>query len=281
MHCQRVLEIQAALFAEDVTPPSDASTWSDEALTIYFESGGEPQDGRRPCMELRASLLAESDVWPPGEGFHDSHWDSEEACGIEIHQVEEQSCKGMGAFATRDIRAGEVVGIYKGEHLTVAAYKARHERQRAFGSCSRCRGDDDDLERTMRLSKLPQRAPMGGARNGGAYVVCLASRRLSEMASAEEPETCVMYVDAEDPNRSNWCRFVNHADGGDPACNLSLHTAAAPEPRAWLEACRDIRAGEELNFDYGPRYDIPRSSFFSSRLRECSCCGWVCILGLD
>ena len=115
--------------------------------------------------------------------------------------------------------------------------------------------------------------------NGGSYVVCLAHEQHVEWAAREEP-TRPMYIDAEDPNRSSWARYVNHADGSDSlSCNCELRTAAEPEPRAWLVATRDIASGEELHFDYGPRYGMRRSDFFASH--EFDCCGKVCIFGVQ
>ena len=97
-------------------------------------------------------------------------------------------------------------------------------------------------------------APMGGARNGGAYV-------FSVLLAATEPERLpaglsrrVLYLDAEDGTRSNWCRFINHAHYDAPSCNL--------EPRSdplrclvWFEARREIAKGEELLFSYGAAYN--------------------------
>ena len=63
-----------------------------------------------------------------------------------------------------------------------------------------------------------------------------------------------VYVDAEDPHRSSWCRFINHAHYDSPACNLEPRT----DPRrvlVWFEARRAIEAGEELGFSYGKAFN--------------------------
>ena len=85
--------------------------------------------------------------------------------------------------------------------------------------------------------------------NGGSYVVCLAHEQHVEWAAREEPLR-PMYIDAEDPTRSSWCRFINHAHYETPACNLSPRTDARV-PRVWFVARRPIKAGEEVCFSYG------------------------------
>lgn len=64
------------------------------------------------------------------------------------------------------------------------------------------------------------------------------------------------FVDGEDPNRSSWCRYINHAKGD--ACNL-VSKVDGLRYLVWFEAIRDIAAGEELGFDYGAgyRWDYP------------------------
>ena len=72
--------------------------------------------------------------------------------------------------------------------------------------------------------------------NGGSYVVCVAHEQHVEWAAREEPER-PMYIDAEDPTRSSWARYINHADSGDSAsCNCELRVVAEPEALAEPEA---------------------------------------------
>jgi SET domain-containing protein len=68
-----------------------------------------------------------------------------------------------------------------------------------------------------------------------------------------------LYIDGEDTDVSNWCRFINHAEGD--ACNLETRCSRQiwngnemVPPRLWFVARRDIAPGEELLFDYGDRY---------------------------
>ena len=198
---------------------------------------------------LVARLSAAAHVW--SEDSHGSipmdaesatnplgQW-SAAACGVAIRRCPDGPIKGtgvskgMGAFATQCLPSGSVVGIYAGELLSCAGFRERHKRrwwQRA------------DPERAQRLASLRSRAPMGGHRNGGTYVVQLASQLLVDWAAREDP-SMIMYIDAEDADRSSWCRYINHADSSEGECNLVLRVAATPEPRAWLIAARDIAPG--------------------------------------
>ena len=68
-----------------------------------------------------------------------------------------------------------------------------------------------------------------------------------EREEADRP----VYIDAEDADRSTWCRYINSASSHSHECNLCLRTDGYL-CRAFLEATRDIEVGEELCFDYGP-----------------------------
>ena len=230
---------------------------------------------------MRQRLFAAADAWPADElrappatdgDALDLHgvW-SAEACGVAIRPCEDRPSKGLGAFAIHPIARGRVAGVYAGELLTAAEYRARHEVRRCWRT---------DAERVRRLSSLPPgRAPMGGADNGGAYVVCLVgSPELVGWASRDDP-SAPLYIDGEDDERSSWCRFINHVGSAEAACNLQLCVAAAPRPLAWLVATRDIAVGEELAFDYGPRYGLPRSDVLKAL--TCSVCGVACVLGVE
>lgn len=62
-----------------------------------------------------------------------------------------------------------------------------------------------------------------------------------------------IFVDAEDPMYSNWCRYLNH--GSNP--NVALKTlprGLGGRPRAWFVTVRAVSKGEELLFDYGEDY---------------------------
>jgi len=250
-HYERVREMQAALFAEDVVPPDEAITWTDAELEAFFETGGG-MDGRNIRLnKILGKLRAAADHWPydieQPSATDTSALDTgglwgASSRGVEVRPCVERPNKGMGVFATRPLAAGACVGVYAGELLSVGAYNRRHVSRRCCTA--------SDPERVRRLRSLrPGRAPLGGPNNGGSYVVCLASRMLVDLAAGEEPERVALYIDAEDPDRSSWTRYVNHAETADSCCNLKLQTAAAPVACAWLVASREIEPGEELHFD--------------------------------
>ena len=75
-----------------------------------------------------------------------------------------------------------------------------------------------------------------------------------------------LFIDGEDGDKSSWCRFMNHAIGDTPACNVETrHTGRLEvlqengetvyqDPKLWFVAIRDIESGEELSYDYGDCY---------------------------
>ena len=84
---------------------------------------------------------------------------------------------------------------------------------------------------------------MGGVANGGAY----AFKLLPTHASYGRDR--VAYFDAEDPNRSSWCRFINHARRGENECNCTQHVYGLHR-LIWIQTGREVAEGEELHFDY-------------------------------
>ena len=120
----------------------------------------------------------------------------------------------------RAMPRGVVVGVYFGELIT----RSEH-RERIAAGCN------------MR------------------YVLCLLDHTdaelMDEFAMTWPGMGC--YIDSFDESLSSWCRFINHAAENSSACNLSVR-ADAFASLAWFEASRDIAAGEELCFDYGPEY---------------------------
>lgn len=130
--------------------------------------------------------------------------------------------KGMGAFATQSWAAGLVVGDYEGEMITKAQFGSR------YGDDPMTPADEEWLKsRTER-----------GVSVTGEYVVKVHDD---------------LYVDAEDPDMSSWCRFINH----DARPNLALKVLPKGldgKPRVWFTAKRSVAEGEELCFDYGPGF---------------------------
>ena len=104
------------------------------------------------------------------------------------------------------------------------------------------------VERQTRLDKLTIGAPIGGANNQGNYVFRLPTSAVDTIGGE-----AVYCVDAEDPNRSSWCRYLNHAPSTSAECNVVSKVDATGA--VWFEVCADrIEVGSELCFDYGPDY---------------------------
>lgn len=145
-------------------------------------------------------------------------------------------CKGLGAFATAPIAKGSWVGDYEGEILTRPQVAARYWKK----------GKKTKFDRRWIKSRR--------VRNQG-----LSGDYLFDMGGGA-------YIDGEDGDVSNWCRFMNHAGSATRACNLETrYKSMEPEfcpikgpahagPRLWFLATRDIDIGEELCYDYGDFY---------------------------
>lgn len=160
---------------------------------------------------------------------------------------------GLGAFCTRNILSGELVGEYNGELLTLHQVEARYWGTRAKKAADR-RWIKNRRKRHQGLS--------------GDYLFDLGMDT---------------FLDGEDADISGWCRFMNHAREDSSACNVETSygvrkcTAKSPDgadnndegringsvyssdleagaPRVWFVAMRDIEAGEELSYDYGDSY---------------------------
>ena len=156
------------------------------------------------------------------------------ACGVDIRACADVPAKGRGAYAARQLEAGALVGVYWGEPLTQRQWAVRHgwksgerpvrltddeareldARKRRLDALDADQGvrpaesrpaaavTSASISRTASLFGGPG-APMGGVDNGGAYV-------FSVLLAATEPERLppglggrVLYLDAEDGNRSN------------------------------------------------------------------------------
>ena len=168
-----------------------------------------------------------------------------DAHGLEVRQCDER-LKGQGVFARRPLPRGEIIGVYLGEGLSQRDYALRHSGYDpsevgagAAGAVAAARS-----ERLARFGALSaDLAPIRGARNGGTYVFELLSDGPSY------PDDRVACIDGEDPTRSSWCRYINHAPSAERACNLRSRVDAHRQ-LVWFETAREIEAGEELHFDY-------------------------------
>ena len=204
---EELLQRQADAFAMDVNVDGHMMFWIDARLDRYFESGGRHLDDADPwtasdlppCNAEEALNLA-------------GPWGCE-ARGCQVRLCADPR-KGKGVFATRALAAAAVVGVYAGEGLTPREYKMRHGGQLARSNAEEQAAE----ERARALLALPVDAqPMGGVDNRGAYVFSVSTPSTRDLYPEE-----VAYIDAENPNLSSWCRFINHADQGSHACNMQV-----------------------------------------------------------
>jgi SET domain len=142
---------------------------------------------------------------------------------VEIATAE--GAKGLGAFATRPIKLGDYIGQYFGEILSLQEVNARY-----FGKAIPSTNDQRwRASRNARCQGLT-----------GHYVF--------EMKSGD-------FVDAEDGDRSSWCRFMNHAEEDTRECNVKAFDKLTIGGDLLLYpqffAMRDIQKGEELCYFYG------------------------------
>jgi len=187
----------------------------------------------------------------------DGRW-SATACGVEIRLCTDEPTKGMGAYATRPLRAGTVVGVYWGERLTMREHALRHGWRSGVAVEAPSRADKRALAaRTSRLGALSVGAPMGpggrGEANGSAYCFSLFSDDVKAAIGSTLIPQLYAYIDGEDPDRSSWCRYINHAKPSTEVCNL-VSKVDGLRGLVWFEASRDIAKGDELGFDYGENY---------------------------
>ena len=174
------------------------------------------------------------------------------ARGVTIRSCDDER-KGMGAFATRQITAGQVVGMYWGEQLTAREHSLRHGWRLEQVVRNPTAGEKASLrEREVRLAALTSGVPVShagvGARNGSAYAFSLFGEDVKAALGSAMLPGRIAYIDCEDPDLSTWCRYVNHAPEGAPSCNCVARCDAI-NCWVWLEASRDIDVGEELSFD--------------------------------
>ena len=220
------------------------------AVRLRGQADPWPDDAQTAAApETDAEVLDPSGLWSP------------DSCGVEIRACSDDADKGLGAFATRPMAQGRVVGVYWGERLTQREHAVRHGWRSGTTIADLTPADRKALaERRARLAALTFGAPIHGADNGSSYCFSiLADELLAALGSTMLPRRTA-YIDGEDPTRSSWCRYINHCAETRPGCNL--------EPKCdgirclvWFEARREIAAGEELCFDYSEHYrwDTPGS----------------------
>ena len=216
-----------------------------------------------PRMEKAADEWpAESGLTPPLTA--EEVLDPDGPWGVAARGVEIRLCadaeKGMGAFATRPIASGELVGVYWGERLTMREHALRHgwRTGKNLFIDKLTKADKRVLaareERLGALAPGAGGAPIRGARNGGAYCFSLFPDDVSAALGSDMLPRRPAYIDGEDPTLSSWCRYINHTKEGGYGCNLQPKTDCGVVGYVWFVARRRIEVGEELGFDYGSQY---------------------------
>lgn len=152
------------------------------------------------------------------------------SAGIHIDIASKE--KGLGAFATSTISFGSYVGTYVGEIQTRDEVRARY--------WGRQKPNADDL-------KWAASRKARGQGITGDYVM--------EM---KDGHGGTFFVDAEDADVAKWTRFMNHAVEDTAECNLKAFDKLTEDGEMLtfpqFYAIRDIKAGEELLYDYGPHF---------------------------
>lgn len=247
-----------------------------------------------PTRSARGFLDQPRDVWRFESPLPDDRFapiDPAGPFGMAARGVEVRPCavkaNGLGVFNLRVLHRGDLVGLYQGERLTSNQYWARHGAPRdengvhitsetawrrhggtrGGGSMSALVDRATAVERQNRLDALTSGAPMGGANNQGSYVFQLPSSAIDIVDG--EPVHC---VDAEDPNRSSWCRYLNHAPKSSAKCNVQPKVDATGA--IWFEICAvRVEVGTELCFDYGPNFEHLNVTNTDENVIDDSTCG--------
>jgi hypothetical protein len=134
-------------------------------------------------------------------------------------RIRDVPVKGKGAFTTRRVEKAAFLGYYHGEYLS----------------------SDDVFERYPILAKAdPPATRTESLAAGVSYLFALDF----------DGE---LYVDAKNLWLSNWVRYVNHSERRQNAIAY-IDDADPARPMIYLEATRDIEAGEEILVDYGEEY---------------------------
>jgi hypothetical protein len=253
-----VVREHAAQLTDAIVPPHVAE--DDARRRSRGDAMASRQPDEWPFLETLGPIPARSVALDPAGPYGAA------ARGVEVRHCVDSPAKGLGVFATRELRAGELVGLYVGEKLTFSEFWARHGAvRRADGSLAHTVPPADEggcrvapcesaiaahdrsiaLERLARLGALTpgDGAPCGGWNNQGTYVF-----RLPPYAQDRVRGKAVYCVDAEDPNQSSFCRYLNHDRGS--ACNVAARVDAHGAIWFAIVAAR-VAAGTELCFDYG------------------------------
>jgi hypothetical protein len=140
---------------------------------------------------------------------------------------------GHGAFATKFIPRFTQIGTYTGELLSEEQVLKRYKRGKYRNSEGDKAWEESRRER--------------GQTYTGSYLFNLSGN--------------LGTIDGEDADVAGWCRFMNHAtEGGgseEMECNVKAFdqlTNDGEQTHPTFFSIRDIKAGEELFYDYGADY---------------------------
>lgn len=155
--------------------------------------------------------------------------------------------KGLGAFAVCAlsprtpsngealVRGEHQIGEYRGEVYNLGGLQARYGKGGVVAP--------DDASYQAEWSARRQARGVGVT---GSYVFTVSD--------ALDPWSEVLYVDAEDPEHALWTRYINHSSERPNLVVRSSNGLSDARTTLRIVIARQIEAGEELLFDYGPGY---------------------------
>jgi SET domain-containing protein len=145
---------------------------------------------------------------------------------------------GLGVFAKRDLKEGTVLGKYEGEILTKRQYAKRYsdaieEKWSQLPETQKFFQDVEIWKKNKRVGPPPAPIPPLIFEGGHTGLYLLSHGKKT--------------IDAEDPELSNWTRYINHKPRNKQ--NNVFYTC-----RANIKTVKKIKAGTELFADYGKEY---------------------------
>jgi hypothetical protein len=159
--------------------------------------------------------------------------------GLELREASVAGC-GLGVFATKKLSKGAILGTYKGEMLSEREYWNRYPSH-IHDKWLR----EEDTVRFLRELALYESGKRATAPEPCAPVPYPRGRTCGYVLKIG-PD---LYVDAEDPDKSNWARYINA-----PFVSLGKKPNAVFLDSMMIRATRDIRPDEEIFIDYGSAY---------------------------
>jgi len=148
--------------------------------------------------------------------------------------VKDTGVYGLGAFAAKRIAMGVVVGMYEGERIDYDTVAARYFRE----------------------SWEPVPAEVA------AWTESRRARNVGTSGDYLFNPAPDVYIDGEDFDVANWCRFMNHAAKGEAGNNIVVECNQEEGTISFVSR-RNIAVGDELLYSYGDDYflgDDPESS---------------------